>query len=64
MRVSDRLLNSKKMAYVTRGQGIGAIVLGILKLLVGLIIVIIGFVLKSKVDNAIVACFWAGFVVK
>ncbi|XP_065063804.1 uncharacterized protein LOC135690230 [Rhopilema esculentum] len=50
------------MAYVTRGQGIGAIVLGILKLLIGLVIVIIGFVLKSKIDNAIVACFWAGFV--
>lgn len=51
------------MAYVTKGQGIAAIVLGILKLLMGIVIIIIGFVMAGKSDNATLSMYWGGFIV-
>lgn len=50
------------MAHVTRGQGICAIVFGILKLLLGIAIIIIGFVAAAKIDNYLVSSYWAGFI--
>eukprot|EP00112_Aurelia_sp_Birch-Aquarium-sp1_P014600 Seg3165.4 transcript_id=Seg3165.4/GoldUCD/mRNA.D3Y31 product="hypothetical protein" protein_id=Seg3165.4/GoldUCD/D3Y31 len=50
------------MAHVTRGQGICAIVFGVLKLLLGIAIIIIGLVLSKKIDNGVVSSYWGGFI--
>ncbi len=52
-----------KMARVTRGHAITAIIFGVIEVLMGIAIIVASFVAASKVSNALYSPYWAGFVV-
>ncbi len=51
------------MGRVTAGQGVTAIVFGVLEIIMGIVIIICSFVAATKIDNALYSPYWAGFVV-